>query len=337
MAKNNSNLRKADGAKKDEFYTQLADIEKQVFRYGVDMGHFKDKVILLPCDESQHTNFYKHFMMNREEYGWKKLIAVGYRNNHPAEAHVIVVGKNGMQEKNEPLKGNGDFRNKETLKFFDECDVVVTNPPFSLFREFVSLLIQKNKKFLIIGNQNAITYKEIFPLIKQNKLWFGYSFNKTMEFKVIDDYDHYTRIDYDEKGKKIKIGKVPAICWFTNMHIKKREVKLNTSIDFEHGMKMGWYQKYDNYDAINVNKTCQIPIDYDGVMGVPITFLDKYNPEQFEIIGLFNRYSECDYENGFICGNKAEYVEKDNKVLRSAGPVVNRKAMYARILIKAKR
>lgn len=136
------------------------------------------------------------------------------------------------------------------------------------------------------------------------------------------------------KGNELK--KFGNITWFTNMHIKKREVKLNTSIDFEHGMKMGWYQKYDNYDAINVNKTCQIPIDYNGVMGVPITFLDKYNPEQFEIIGLFNRYSECDYENGFICGNKAEYVEKDNKVLRSAGPVVNRKAMYARILIKAK-
>ena len=147
MAKNNSNLRNADSAKKDEFYTQLYDIENEIFRYGVDMGHFKNKVILLPCDESEHTNFYKHFMMMREEYGWKKLISVGYRTNRPAEVHIVEVTEDGMTEENKVLIGNGDFRNAETQKFFDECDVVVTNPPFSLFREFVALLMEKNKKF----------------------------------------------------------------------------------------------------------------------------------------------------------------------------------------------
>lgn len=323
MAKNNSNLRKADSAKnknlhkaknakKDQFYTQLYDIEKQVFRYGVDMGHFKDKVILLPCDESQHTNFYKHFMEKREEYGWKKLIAVGYRENHPAEAHIIVVRKDGMQEKNEPLKGNGDFRNEETQKLFDECDVVVTNPPFSLFREFVDLLMKKDKKFLIIGNQNAITYKEIFPLIKQNKLWLGYGFaGGNAYFGLPEDADVsvYSKGVYNPETHQVKFRNC---VWFTNMHITKRDYIYNTGIDFEHGSKMGWYQKYDNYDAINVNKTCQIPMDYNGVIGVPISFLDKYNPKQFEIV----KFRKGD----------------DEKDLR-----IGEKQPYFRILIKAKR
>jgi hypothetical protein len=288
MAKN-KNLNNARNLKNDEFYTQLHYIEKEAYNYGIVMGHFKDKTILLPCDESEHTNFYKHFMMNREEYGWKKLISVGYRENRPAEVHIVEVTEDGMREENKLLIGNGDFRNAETQKFFDECDVVVTNPPFSLLREFVAMLVKKNKKFLIVSILNAVKYKEIFPLIRANKLWLGMTCNsEDMVFGVPEG----TEINPKDKLKAEKLGyvgnytRLGNACWFTNMRIKKREVKLNTGIDFEYGTKIGWYQKYDNYDAINVNRTEQIPMDYDGIMGVPISFLDKYNPDQFEIIDL---------------------------------------------------
>ena len=320
MARNSSNLKKAWVAKNDEFYTRLEDIESELRVYGRKCEHFKDKVILCPCDESEHTNFYKHFMMNFEEYGLKKLICVGYRTNRPAEVHIVEKIDDGIVEKNVQLVGNGDFRNEETQKFFDECDVVVTNPPFSLFREFVTLIIEKNKKFLIIGNKNAVGSKEIFPLVKKNLVWLGY----TSPSKFI-------QLESDEMKNMTGLTR-----WFTNLEIPKRTEKFDTRIEFEYGNAKGWYQKFDNYDAINVNETKQIPMDYDGLMGVPITFLDKYNPEQFEIVGLFNRYSECDYENGFICGEKAEYVDSNGKILRSAGPVASRKSLYNRILIKRK-
>lgn len=314
MAKN-KNLSNARNAKKDEFYTQLADIEKQIFRYGMDMEHFKGKTILLPCDESEHTNFYKHFMMNRDEYGWKKLISVGYRENRPAEVHIIEVTESCMSERNEVLIGNGDFRNAETQSYFDECDVVVTNPPFSLFREFVDLLIKKNKKFLIIGNQNAISYKQIFPLIKQNKLWLGHSIHSgDREFEVPSDYP-LDAVGYRKDQFGRKFIRIKGVRWFTNMEYTKRLNEYNTGIDFEHGSKMGWYQKYDDYDAININKSCQIPMDYDGIMGVPITFLDKHNPQQFDIIGI-DRY----VENG--TGKRFH---------------INGKEVYARLLIRKKK
>lgn len=238
--------------------------------YGRKCNHFKDKVILCPCDESEHTNFYKHFMMNIEEYGFKKLICVGYRTNRPAEVHIVEKIDDGIVEKNVQLIGNGDFRNEETQKFFDECDVVVTNPPFSLFREFVALIMEKNKKFLIIGNKNSISYKEIFALIRENKLWLGY----TSPAKFIQP---------DSNEMKNMTG---LTRWFTNLEIPKREEKIDTRIEFAYGDSKGWYEKYDNHDAINVNETRQIPMDYEKVMGVPITFLDKYNPKQFKIVGF---------------------------------------------------
>ena len=315
---NNKNLSNARNLKNDEFYTQLHYIEKELYNYGVVMGHFKDKTILLPCDESEHTNFYKHFMIKREEYGWKKLISVGYRTNRPAEVHTVKVTENGFIETNALLIGNGDFRNAETEKYFDECDVVVTNPPFSLFREFVDLLMKKGKKFLIIGSQNAITYKEIFPLIMANKIWMGVTCNtEDMVFSVPEG----TEVNPKDKLKAEKLGyvgnytRLGNACWFTNMHIKKREVKLNTGIDFEYGNKMGWYQKYDNNDAINVNRTSQIPVDYDGVMGVPISFLDKHNPDQFEILGI---------------GNNARVIGEGCKT------IINGKAVYNRLFIRKK-
>lgn len=307
MAKN-KNLNNARVAKQDEFYTQLSDIENQVFRYGVNMEHFKGKTILLPCDESEHTNFYKHFMMNREEYGWKKLISVGYRENRPAEVHIVHDTGDGIIERNMLLIGNGDFRNEETQKFFDECDIVVTNPPFSLFREFVDLLMKKDKKFLIIGRQDAVNYKEIFPLVRDNKIWTGYTNPK----------------EFFDRTNEMKLKKFGNICWYTNLIISKRLQSLNTGIDFEHGSKMGWYQKYDNYDAINVNKTCQIPMDYDGVMGVPVTFLNKHNPNQYEILGITATSREL--TGGLLTDNKSN--------TRSS---VNGKYTYARLLIRKKK
>ena len=326
MAKNKK-LHNAKNEKKDEFYTRLFDIEKEVYNYGVVMGHFKNKIILLPCDESEHTNFYKHFMMMREEYGWKKLISVGYRTNRPAEVHIVEVTEDGMREENKVLIGNGDFRNEETQKFFDECDVVVTNPPFSLFREFIALLVEKNKKFLIIGSQNVISYKEVFRLIRNNKLWYGYGFSSGNAYFGLPkdaDVSVYSKGVYNEKTHQVKFRNC---IWLTNMHIKKREVRLNTGIDFEYGNKMGWYQKYDNYDAIDVGQTKRIPMDYDGVMGVPISFLDKHNPDQFEIIGLL---ASAGYDAEQI-GIPKTWDDK------FAAGSVNGKRVFARILIKAKR
>lgn len=263
MLRNGTNLKKARATKNDEFYTRLEDIENELHIYGKKCKHFKDKVILCPCDESEHTNFYKHFMMNFEEYGLKKLICIGYRTNRPAEVHIVEKKDDGITESNVQLIGDGDFRNEETQKFFDECDVVVTNPPFSLFRDFVELIMEKNKKFLIIGNKNSISYKEIFALISQGKLWLGY----TSPSKFIQR-------DSDEMKNMTGLTR-----WFTNFEIPKREEFIDTRIEFSHGDSKGWYYKYDNYNAINVNETRKIPMDYEGVMGVPITFLDKYNPK----------------------------------------------------------
>ena len=187
----------------------------------------------------------------------------------------LVYDSNSKDANVEELEGDGDFRSEECVKLLDEADIVVSNPPFSLFREYVAQLVQYDKKFLIIGNMNAITYKEIFPLIKANKIWIGYNFNKTMEFQLDESYEKWNEI---RDGKKY--GKVPAIAWFTNLDHKKRHEFLTLTEKYDPAK----YPKYDNYDAINVDKVNDIPKDYDGVMGVPITFLDKYNPEQFEIV-----------------------------------------------------
>ena len=203
----------------------------------------------------------------------KKLIATGYRKK--CRGLKLIYDSNCKDANVEELEGDGDFRSEECVELLKQADIVVTNPPFSLFREYVAQLVKYDKKFLIIGNMNAITYKEIFPLIKNNRLWFGYNFNKTMEFQLDESYEKWNEI---RDGKKY--GKVPAIAWFTNLDHKKRHEKLILTEKYDPAK----YPKYDNYDAINVDKTVDIPKDYDGVMGVPITFLDKYNPEQFEIV-----------------------------------------------------
>lgn len=325
MAKNN-NLNTAKTAKNDEFYTQLSDIENELKYY---RKHFENKVIYCNCDDARESNFFKFFSMNFEFLGLKKLIATGYKENGKGVKLIYTGDKNGNRYPDfdeievTELEGNGDFRSPECIELLKESDIVVTNPPFSLFREYVAQLVEYNKKFLILGNNNAITYKEIFPLIKENKLWLGICSNKTMEFRLCDSYEKFNRI---ENG--VKFGKVPAISWFTNLEHNRR----NQPMDLYMKYSNEYFPKYDNYDAIEVSKTCDIPMDFDGIMGVPITFLDKYCPEQFEIIGLC-----ADKRNDIECFIKASEYYLDEKHKKFVGLVVNGKATYARILIHHKR
>lgn len=314
----NSKLHNAKNAKKDEFFTPLNEIENELRHY---KHHFANKVVLCNCDESEHTNFYKYFELNFSALNLKKLICVGYRTNRQADVHILERRDGNMlYEANTPLKGHGDFRDQESIDFLKEADIVVTNPPFSLFREFVAQLVEYNKKFLILGNNNAIGYKEVFSLIKNNKLWLGYSYNKTMEFKLHNDYDKWDRVD--EKGNKF--GKVPAITWFTNLDVSKRHEELFTGMTYERGKAKGLYPKYDNYDAINVDKVKDMPTDYEGVIGVPITYLGVHNPDQYEIIGLLA-------SAGYVKEQVGIPKLWDN---REARGVVNGKVVYSRILIK---
>lgn len=310
----NSNLHAANRAKKDEFYTQLSDIANELKHY---KQHFEGKTVLCNCDDPYESNFFKYFALNFNVLGLKKLIATCYDGSpiantqmclfEPEEPygkqqktrvpHKIVITEvsdvNGdgatdladvewliKNDKNvlTTLKGNGDFRSAECVELLKEADIVVTNPPFSLFREYVAQLVQYDKKFLIVGNQNAITYKECFKLIKDNQLWLG-SCLSFSAFKVPADYEEKsTRFWIDETGQKWR--SMGNVCWFTNLDNTKRHEVL----DLYKTYSPEEYPKYDNYDAINVDKVADIPCDYNGVMGVPITFLDKYNPEQFEIV-----------------------------------------------------
>lgn len=326
MAKKlNSNLHKAKKQKNDEFYTQLSDIEKELKHY---KKHFKDKIVYCNCDDPRVSNFFHYFSYNFEELGLKKLITTCYKNQerdlfsrHNSDEAVYLEyngDKNGnnVPDPNEigikPLKGDGDFRSTESIELLKQTDIVVTNPPFSLFREYVSQLIEYGKEFLIIGDQNGITYKEVFKFIKENKLWLGVDNGGTKWFQVPMDYEIATesRIKIENGIKYFSKG---SIMWFTNLDHSKRheEIILYKTYTPEE------YPKYDNYNAINVNKVSEIPMDYDGVMGVPITFLDKYNPEQFEIIGI-DRYVEDNPKYGCRFS-------------------VNGKETYARVLIKNKR
>lgn len=273
----NSNLSKAKSAKNDEFYTQMTDIEKELRHY---KEHFKNKIIFCNCDDPEWSNFWRYFELNFDHLGLKKLISTHFDREKPSYKLELYRDIDGsLKTLKTSLKQNGDFRSEECVEMLKECDVVVTNPPFSLFREYVGLLMEYGKKFVILGNMNAITYKEIFPLIKDNKIWPGYGFNKTMEFEVPENYKA-KRIA--ENGKRYT--KVPAITWYTNLDIKKRHEPLILYREY-HGHE-DEYPHYDNYDAINVDKTKDIPMDYIDVMGVPISFLDKFCPEQFEIVGL---------------------------------------------------
>tara|TARA_R110002074_G_scaffold219493_1_gene390122 strand:+ start:263 stop:1237 length:975 start_codon:yes stop_codon:yes gene_type:complete len=287
----NCSMSAARKAKNDEFYTQISDIENEVKHY---KDQFKDKVVYLNCDDAEWSNFWVYFKLNFQHLGLKKLISTHYRNDSPSYKLVIdrdidlngdgVVNEKDLQKIT--LKQNGDFRSEESVELLKEADIVVSNPPFSLFREYIAQLMQYDKKFLILGNNNAITYKEIFPLFKNNKMWLGIQSNKTMEFRLHESYGKWNRVDADGN----KYGKVPAISWFTNMEHNKR----NQPIILYKKYITEEYPSYHDYDAINVNKVNDIPVDYDGVMGVPITFLSKYNPDQFDIIGCMEPCIDLD-------------------------------------------
>ena len=294
----NANLLNAKRAKNDEFYTQLSDIENELKHY---KSHFAGKVVYCNCDDARKSNFFRFFQKKFNDYGLKKLITTSYNENGHGSVLVYEGDTNGNGKLDEheikvgELKGNGDFRSEECIELLKESDIVVTNPPFSLFREYISTLVQYGKKFLVIGNNNAITNKEIFPLIKENKLWLGFSDNKTMEFVMPDSYEKYNYID--KKGRKI--GKVPAISWFTNLEHSKR----NDEIILYKKYTPEEFPKYDNYDAIEVSRVCEIPKDYNGVMGVPITFLGKYNPSQFEIV----KFRKGDDDKDLCVNGKCPY------------------------------
>lgn len=313
MASANANLHKAKGAKNDEFYTQLTDVAKELMHY---KAHFKDKIVLCNCDDPTWSAFWKYFHLNFAELGLKKLISTHYDREEATYKMEYTGGDDNDIEigVKTPLEGNGDFRNKECLDLLDECDIVVTNPPFSLFREYVAVLMKHGKKFIIWGNNNAITYKEFFPLLKENKVWLGYIANQTCVFRLSDEYIKWDEKITEQMNDGHKYGKCPAISVFTNLDIQKRHEKIilwKTYTPEE-------YPKYDNYDAINVDKVSEIPCDYDGVMGVPITFLDKYNPEQFEITYLAASHG------------------KIPKGIENEAGCINGKWVYARIFIKKK-
>lgn len=281
MASANANLHKAKDAKNDEFYTQLTDVAKELMHY---KAHFKDKIVLCNCDDPTWSAFWKYFHLNFAELGLKKLISTHYDREEATYKMEYTGGDDNDIEVGvkTPLEGNGDFRNKECLDLLDECDIVVTNPPFSLFREYVAVLMEHQKKFLILGNMNALTYKEIFPLIRDNQLWYGASIHSgDRKFYVPDDYPlKASGCGVDDNGRKFI--RVKGVRWYTNLDYKARHEKLVLWKNYTPEE----YPKYDNYDAINVNKYSEIPCDYDGVMGVPITFIDYYCPEQFEIVAF---------------------------------------------------
>lgn len=370
----NSNLNAASKAKKDEFYTQLVDIEKELSHY---KEHFRGKTVLCNCDDPFESNFFKYFALNFNALGIRKLICTCYAGSpivytqlsftgdgdqvfaveeskkKPYKIEITAVediNQDGAVDltdirlllqsvdgKPELLQGDGDFRSPECVDLLKEADIVVTNPPFSLFREYMALLVEYDKQFLIIGNVNAITYKEVFPLIMENKLWLGASIHSgDREFRVPDSYPLQSsgwRID--ENG--IKYIRVKGVRWFTNLDYAERHENLILYRQYTPEE----YPTYDNYAAIEVGKTSEIPCDYDGIMGVPITYMDKHNPDQFEILGMCENldlyhlktrvYSpqECRDRYYELFGKKGTYD------LNAAG-VLNGKKVYQRILIRRK-
>lgn len=307
MAQNNQSLRKANATKNDEFYTRLGDIENELRHY---KDRLRGKVIFCNCDDPRDSFFTKYFELNFEHLGIKKLITTHFETDKPSYKLELTGDRNkdgkvdSYDWKQTKLRQNGDFRSPECIELLKEADIVITNPPFSLFREYVAQLMEYNKRFLIIGNKNALTYQEIFKLIKDNKLWLGYT--SASEFLLPDG--HAT--------KRIQ----GLTRWFTNLDTTNRHelVTLYKKYDADE------YPKYDNFDAVNVNRVTDIPVDYDREMGVPITFIDKYNPDQFEIIDGLNRYALLDTQN----------TNEGVRARRSHTCNIDGKSTYFRIVVK---
>ena len=291
----NVNLRSAKRAKNDEFYTRYVDAEKEMKAYlKYDFNVFRDKIILCPCDDPERSQFVKYFVDNFKALGLKKLIATGLKEDSNGVSAIAELNERGeVVTSSSLLRGDGDFRSPEVTALRDEVDMVITNPPFSLFREFTAWLMTGKTSFSIIGNMNAITYKEVFPIIQQNKMWLGDShFNKGMYFIVPEDFVHSSTYKFKKSINGQAVSRVAGVCWFTNIEHRRRHLPLQLMSETEnikhsrHKLVRGvGYRKYDNYDAIEVPLVEAIPLDYDGIMGVPLTFLDKYNPDQFEILG----------------------------------------------------
>jgi hypothetical protein len=308
----NKNLHSAKSGKNDEFYTQLVDIENELRHY---KDHFKGKVVLCNCDDPRMSNFFKYFSLNFESLGLKKLIATCFKSQDrdlfstfDSEKAIYQIYNGAVNDERTPnlenigvfdFEGDGDFRSAECVELLKEADIVVTNPPFSLFREFVAQLVENNKQFLIVGNINALTYKEIFKLIKENRAWLGVNMGRGISgFIVPDHYELYgTEARIDNKGSRIV--STNNCLWLTNLDIAKRHEDLMLFKKYSPAE----YSAYDNYEAINVDKTKDIPVDYAGAMGVPITFLDKYNPEQFEII----KFRKGDDDKDLVVNGKSPY------------------------------
>ena len=335
----NRNLHSAKANKKDEFYTQLSDIENELRHY---RDHFRDKVVYCNCDDPRVSNFFHYFSLQFDFLGIKKLITTCYKNlqmdmfSQNDSEKAICLEYDGTQNENgipaaeeigiHHLEGNGDFRSAECIDLLKQADIVVTNPPFSLFREYVSQLIKYNKDFLIIGSINAITYKEIFPLIKENKIWLGITpRGKDMLFDVPTEYAKEL-VETKKEGSAYKIvngiiyGRLGSACWYTNLDYQQRHEELILTKRYSSGA----YPKYDNYDAIEVSKTKNIPKDYAGAMGVPISFLDKHNPEQFEILSS----NDIRLHDGVPFKKHGLIKDKDG--------TINGKPKYVRIVIRNK-
>lgn len=354
----NKNLNAAKVAKKDEFYTQLSDIERELQHY---WQHFRDKVVLCNCDDPYESNFFKYFALRFNQLGLKKLICTCY-NGSPVQGQELLLHFDGFDD--EPTKiaykveitevkdmngdgavdlsdvryllqndknvmstlKTGDFRSKECIELLKEADIVVTNPPFSLFREYIGQLMEFQKKFVIVGHQNAITYKGVFPLLMKNEVWLGYGF-KGAATHFYSPYDDVATSG-DHKEHMIRVS---GVNWFTNLEIPKRNEELDLICRYSEEE----YPSYDNYDAIEVSKTADIPSDYSGVMGVPITFLDKYCPTQFELLGITDRGNEYGIKT-------KEYTPMDSPkygdLNRRGAIMVNGvlKSTYARVLIRNK-
>ena len=387
----NKTLTKAKAAKNDEFYTQFYDIETEMEAYlDYNRDVFSGKTVLLPCDDPEWSNFTRYFAQNFETLGLKKLISTSYapesktykcgyqlslfetespkfdkdKTKTHGKIFVLTEDTTGDGVTNlddlqwDYLEGDGDFRSKEVTKLRDEADIIITNPPFSLFREFVAWIMEANKEFVIIGNQNAITYKEIFPLLMHNQIWLGNGFKGgNAFFRVVEDRDYASGV-YDKTTGLVKFRNC---CWFTNIDHGRRHQPLRLMTEAENirfskhkEIKGRGYTKYDNYDAIEVNYYDAIPSDYDGIMGVSVTYLDKYCPEQFEIVGItktwygmankvYPKQTQVDKK-----GKKSEVTKlNDGAVIEIDGPLEDEtyyivdgkyyKQMYARVLIRKRK
>lgn len=371
----NSNLTNARNAKNDEFYTQYLDIEKEIGAYlEFNPNAFRGKTILMPCDDPEWSNFTKFFAQNFVRFGLKKLISTSYapdsKNYKNSYQPTLFEVNDPKFDKNKTVKNgkiftlthdksgdgiidvddlewkylhdDGDFNSSEIKKLRDEADIIITNPPFSLFRDFLAWVVQANKQFLVIGNINAITYKELFPLVQADKLWLGATnFNKGMYFKVPQDFIYSDTYKFEREQNGEKVNRVPGVCWFTNIDHGKRHqpfplMSMEDNLKFSKHKEINGkasYDKYDNYDAIEVPFVDAIPNDFDGVMGVPITFLDKYSPEQFEIIWQASGNTRASAPKDILDRLKYKLHPDD----RGGCSIVNGQRTYGRILIKRKK